>query len=369
MRFLSISSTSAISSIATMLIVFTSNPAAAGEVRVVQLPGSGIVPDAVVDNSGTVHVAYVDSTDLYYVKSTDGGSSFSAPVRVNSEPGTVLGGRYRGPDLDLGADGRLHVIWYNLGYQQGLPPEEWGVTYAQIDKSTGEVSGERNLNRRPSDNYSLAAHSTGAVAVIWTAGGMYLQSSDDNGDTFSEPVRVLPESVDPCECCATRTLFTSAGGLYVGYREKADNVRDMYLLSWPDALSGGKPDFRRKLLAVETWKIDLCPMTGSYLIPAPGGGVLAAWETRSKNRFASLDGPGREFKLQPSLVTEKGNYPVVLANDRGQLLVAWKWRNVLHWKLYDSPDDSDPESGSSEARTGDRPGGAVLADGDFLLIP
>ncbi len=345
------------------------NLGAAETVRVIQLPGSGIVPDAEIDNSGTVHVAYVDSANLYYVKSTDGGSSFSVPLKVNSEEGNVGGGTYRGPDLALGGNGVVHVVWYDNAYGLGLPRDQWGVHYARVDPAAGKVSGERNLNGRPSDNYSLAANSTGAVAVTWTAAGMYLQTSADNGDTFSEPVRVLPESVDPCECCATRTLFTADGGLYVIYRDKADNVRDMHLLSWPNAASGGSPAFSSLLLSVETWKIDLCPMTGSYLETTPDGSLLAAWETRSNNRFAIIDPSDLTFKAQPKLTTEKGNYPVALANDSGQVLTAWKWRNVLYWKLYGSPNDSDPESGSYEARTADRPGGVVLKDGTFLLFP
>ncbi len=345
------------------------NLGAAQAVRVIQLPGSGIVPDAVIDNSGTVHVAYLDSADLYYIKSTDGGKSFSTPVRVNSEPGNVSGGRYRGPDLDIGADGKLHVIWYNRGYEQGLPREQWGVTYARIDPATGKASGERNLNGRPSDNYSLAANSTGAVAVIWTAAGMYLQTSSDNGATFSEPVRVLPESVDPCECCATRALLTTDGGLYVIYREKADNVRDMHLLSWPNAASGGSPAFSSLQLSVETWKIELCPMTGSYLATTPDGSLLAAWETRSNNRFAIIETSDLTFKTQPKLATEKGNYPVALANESGQVLTAWKWRNMLHWKINGSTESDKPLTGFFEARTDDRPGAVALKDGTFLLFP
>lgn len=354
---------------AVICLLLTTVTVHAAAVKIASLPGNGFVPDAVVDEAGTVHVAYVDSTDLYYVKSTDGGDSFSTPVRVNAEPGTVLGGRYRGPDIDLGAGGSLHVVWYNLGYQLDWPTDRWGVIYARIDKGTGKVSGERNLNQKPSDNYSIAAHRSGAVAVIWTAGGMFLQSSDDNGRTFSDPVQVLPGSVDPCECCATRALFTAEGDFHVLYRDKAENIRDMNLLSWSGASDGGSPEFHRKHLAVETWKIDLCPMTGSYLYPSSGGGVLAAWETRANNRFASLGDSGREFATQPMLATEKGNFPVVLTNPAGQVLVAWKWSDTLYWKLYDSIQDRDPDTGSVEAPTDDRPGGVVLADGDFLLIP
>lgn len=359
-----------ICSVFLMLAVLLSlTTEACAEVRIAEVPGAGFAPDAVTDETGTIHVVYVDSTDLYYASSADGGRSFSTPVRINSEAGNVMGGRYRGPDLDMGADGSLHVVWYNRGYQLELPKNDWGVIFARIDAVTGKVSGERNLNNKPSDNYSLAAHSSGAITVIWTAAGMFIQSSSDNGVSFSEPEAVLPETVEPCECCATRALYSPDGTLYVIYRDKRDNMRDMYLLSWPDAAAGGSPEFSRLKLSVETWKIDLCPMTGSYLVPSPDGGLLATWETRSNNRFATLENSGLRFKAQPKLSTEKGNYPVVLINDGGQILTAWKWRNVLYWKVLDPVDGSELETGSFEARTNDRPGGVVLKDGKFLLLP
>jgi hypothetical protein len=352
-----------------MYSLATSQHAEVGPVRVVNVPGNGYAADAVIAPDGTAHIVYVDSTDLYYTSSRDGGQSFSAPLRVNSQEGNVLGGRFRGPDIDLGADGILHVIWYNLAYQLGLPQDQWGVIYARIDPATEKVSGERHLNARPSDNYSVAAHKSGTVAAVWTAEGLFLQLSRDNGLTFSDPVQVLPGEADPCECCATKVMFGEDGTLYVIYRDKAENIRDMHLLTWTGAISGGEPEFLNKLLSVESWKIDLCPMTGSSLAATPTGGVLAAWETRTRNRFASLDNTGSEFTLAPVLAVEKGNYPLVLTNPAGQILVAWKWRNELSWKLYHEAGDSDPENGTFTARTDDRPGGVTLPDGTFLLLP
>lgn len=339
----------------------------AADVRVADLPGNGFVPDALVDGEGVVHTAYVDSTDLFYATSADGGRTWSEPLQVNSEPGTVMGGRYRGPDIAAGADGLLQVIWYNRGYQLDLPKDRWGVEYARIDPSTGEVSGRRNLNRRPSDNYSIDATSSGNVAVIWTAGGMFLQHSTDNGGTFSDPVQVMPGTVDPCECCATRTIFTADGGLLVIYRDKAENIRDMHLLSRPPG--GGPDDFRRRLLSAEQWKIDLCPMTGTSLGTDADGNLLAAWETRSNVKFAALAAGGNEITAGAHLVADKGNYPVVLSNDAGEILVAWKWGRTLHWNVYESLSDDSPGTGSSPAPTDDRPAGVVLGDGTFLLIP
>ena len=91
------------------------------DVKVLPLQKGAIVPDAATDSAGNVHVAYVLGSDLFYVKSTDNGKSFTTPLRVNSVAGFVSGGMYRGPDIAVGAGGRVHVAWYNDAYAQQKP--------------------------------------------------------------------------------------------------------------------------------------------------------------------------------------------------------------------------------------------------------
>src|SRR5881296_763492 len=97
---------------AALLISFLNSLWGAERVRVVATPGNGAVPDAEVDQNGAVDVAYVSGQDAYYAHSGDNGDSFSTPLRINSEPGSVHPpNMYRGPDIAVGKDGRIHVIW------------------------------------------------------------------------------------------------------------------------------------------------------------------------------------------------------------------------------------------------------------------
>src|SRR5216117_1039701 len=119
----------------TLLALFNASCASAAErVQVLATPGNGQVPDAEVGPDGTIHVAYVSRDDAWYVKSTDAGKTFSAPIRINSDPGTVHPpNMYRGPDIAIGKNGRVHVIWYISAYQRKLPKDEWGVFYSYLD--------------------------------------------------------------------------------------------------------------------------------------------------------------------------------------------------------------------------------------------
>jgi hypothetical protein len=92
--------------------VVTANPV----VTLVRVPGNGIQPEAVVDRRGVLHVLYFAGEarggNLFYVRSSDSGVTFSSPIRVNSQEGSAIAtGTIRGGQLTLGRDGRIHVAW------------------------------------------------------------------------------------------------------------------------------------------------------------------------------------------------------------------------------------------------------------------
>ena len=96
-----------------------------GQVAVIATPNGGIQPQAVADDAGVVHLIYFKGEpaggDLFYVRGKPGTTGFSKPVRVNSQPGSVVAmGTIRGGQLALGRRGRLHVAWN--GSQQADPP-------------------------------------------------------------------------------------------------------------------------------------------------------------------------------------------------------------------------------------------------------
>ena len=344
-----------------LAILACAEPPQPASVRIIPVPNGGITPDAVVDDKGVVHLAYFRDDDVYYIRSEDNGQSFSESIRVNSEPETAQAGMFRGPDIDVAPDGRVHVVWYSNAFQRKLPPEEWGVHYASLGPSKAAFTPAQNLNHIPSDNYSIAANQ-GSVAVVWTADSLYVQTSKDDGRTFSEPEAV--GIADPCECCATKVYFSDTGDLYIAYREKADNIRDMHLL----VRRAGETSFNRSLLSQTSWQIDACPMSGSYLSEHEDGLVIG-WETKGQIFFGRTDTAGQLHESGETMVSEQGKYPVVLTTPDGATLVAWKQNTTLAWRMYDAEGNRLERQDTVSDISPHRPAGVVTSDGTVLLFP
>jgi hypothetical protein len=333
----------------------------AARIIVVPVPNRGLTPDAEIEPAGVIHLAYTLSNDVFYVRSPDDGASFSAPLRVNSEPNSSHSGMFRGPDLVLGKEGRPHVIWYSNGYQRKLPKDQWGVLFSYLNDGGTAFVPVRNLNRKPSDNYSVAANDEGRVAVFWMADGLFLQESKDNGVTFGEPRKIA--LADTCECCASRARFLPDGTLLCAYRDKQNNARDMFLL----AQRRSSDEFTREKLSVTPWQVNACPMTGTFISSSKGGAV-AAWETKGQVYFARCDSAGRKTAAPEVALGTRGKFPIALAAPDGTLLVSWKRVNAVEWQFFDSADRPIGAVQSAPGSNPHRHAAVVTKNGEFRIF-
>src|SRR2546429_5454186 len=62
--------------------------------------------------------------DIEYVPRAADGKDFSQPIRVNSEPESAVAiGTVRGPQIALGRNGRVYVIWFGSRERSGNAPD------------------------------------------------------------------------------------------------------------------------------------------------------------------------------------------------------------------------------------------------------
>ena len=255
--------------------------AAAGTaVELVKTPNGGIQPQAVADNRGTLHLIYFHGSagagDLFYVRRGKGESSFSAPVRVNSQPkSAIAAGTIRGGQLALGKGGRLHVVWngsssalpkgpLNPAMAADSPYNGTPLLYTRLNDSGTAFEPQRNLMQHTfalDGGASVAADRAGNVYVAWHAGSgtatgeeerrLWIARSRDDGRTFGRETAPWSEPAGACACCQVKVFADSRSSVYALYRAATRKVdRDMVLLT---SLDRGA-SFRGE--RIHPWKVD-----------------------------------------------------------------------------------------------------------------
>ena len=255
-------------------------------VDIARVPAGGVQPDVVVDAAKVLHLVYLAgdpaAADVVYTTSRDGGHTFAAPTRVNSQPGSAIAmGTIRGAQIALGRDGTIHVVWNGSNRAEPQPPVRGDqkpgmpLLYARAAGPGQPFAAQRNLmtsTRHLDGGASIAADGAGAVYVVWhgnaidgpegeQARRVWLARSTDDGRTFGSERAISPADTGTCGCCGVETAATGSN-VYVLYRGARDQVhRDVHALQ---SIDGGKTFTARSM---DRWEIGACPMSSMSILP------------------------------------------------------------------------------------------------------
>jgi hypothetical protein len=343
-------------------------------VTVLKTPDGGIQPQAVIDARGTIHLIYFKGEpaagDLFYVRREPGQESFTAPIKVNSQPGSAIAiGTIRGGQIALGKGGRVHVAWN--GSRSALPRPSAGGSPMLYSRSVAAPSAsafafepQRDLMTKTTDldgGGTVAADQEGHVYVAWhgrtedarrdeTGRRMWIARSADEGATFEPEASAVELDTGACGCCGTRSLADRRGNLYLMYRAATSGVeRDMYLLSSHD--HGAR--FQARSLG--PWRTGMCPMSSESMADAASA-VLAAWETNGQVFFTRVDRQSGAVQgpISPPGRAVSRKHPAVAASDSGETILIWTegtgWQKggALAWQVFDSSGQPKGKSGFLE---------------------
>lgn len=338
---------------------------AASRVTPIRVPGVTNAVKAQCGPDGTVHLLFDAEDGPQYASSRDGGITFSPPMTVVDAAARKPGLKFSSEDLAVDQDGRVHVAMSNNAWKLKLPQEEWGFYYARLTPGAKNFTPVRNINRKPSEGFSLAAGRGGAVTASFLSGKLFTMVSRDGGETFSAAAELNPDW-NPCDCCTTSVAFGTDGRSALLYREETDNERDIYVALWNPTRTTAPS---RSRVSGTPWKIAGCPMTYFAITPTPTG-YVTAWPTKGQVYFARLDQDGAV--LPPGEILTPGTSGMrkgllALAATDGVVLVAWKDKDILGWQLYDAKNRPQGQPGTAPS-PGNGAAGAMLQDGRFVLF-
>lgn len=182
---------------------------------------SGLKEDA----GGTIHMVFDDDTnnvrssDVYYSKSTDGGSTYSTPARVS--PSAPLGFN---STLALDSAGGIYAAWTGArpGQSSGLAvflskSTDQGSTFsAPVAMSSGSQSADLANIAVDKNGNVLATYLEFATSNL----RLFAARSSNGGASFSSPVQISQPS-ETLSGIGGPVAFDSTGSAYVVYSDLA----------------------------------------------------------------------------------------------------------------------------------------------------
>src|SRR6266581_9774573 len=113
----------ALLSLSFMMVVAGRASERANRVNVIRVPGDAKVVKSQLGADGAIHLLLDAENGPRYVKSTDAGVTFSAPMPIVDAALQKPGLKFQGEDLAVGKDGRVHVAMSKNAWKLKLPEE------------------------------------------------------------------------------------------------------------------------------------------------------------------------------------------------------------------------------------------------------
>jgi hypothetical protein len=263
-------------------------------------------PNVAIDkNSGKLYVVYIAKEEvghnLYLKTSTDGGKSFSNGILVNDKPGDVfLDGRVS-PNVAIGPQGQIYVLWVK---SDPAPELFMGVirslVFAHSTDGGNTFSPSINIaeNEQISGKsfHSLDVSSDGKIYVGWLDSPAALNEdgqiisddsrpstvrfarSTDGGNSFEQSIEV---DSNPCPCCNVHVLSESDRSVYISWRKIFENsdgttIRDMVVARSTD---GGMTFSNPSKISNDGFEFDGCVHVGAPMALDSKGRLHVVWYT------------------------------------------------------------------------------------------
>ena len=336
----------------------------AERVRVAAAPEGGSPMRAQCTPDGAIHLLYERNNEPFYVKSTDGGATFSTPVALVDDAAKKPGLEFSIWDMAQERMERSTLCSEITRGKLKLPKDQWGLFFTTLEPGAKSFAPLRNINHEPSEGFSIATDTKGNVALMWLKGKVMCALSRDGGKTFSPGAELNP-SYNPCPCCTTAATYGTNGNLEFIYREATNNDRDIFMVS---VTPNGQQN--RQRASTTLWSVNSCPMSYFNISPIKDG-YAAAWPTRGEVYFTRFSNDGKP--LPPGEIRTPGHTGmrctvVTMTNPSGETLVAWNDDGKLGWQIYDESGKAAGAAGSAPSR-GKGVAAVVGKDGGFIVFP
>jgi len=273
-------------------------------------------PTIAADPHGRAALTFVTrgpkGKDLWLCLSRDSGVTFSKPVRVNPEPGSVQSDSEGRPIAAYGPGGAFAIAWTEQSAAEGSSldlvvrasgdggntlgtPAVVNDEWRRLEEPGARWAARKWLRALEQRNEpirhglpALSFLADGSLFAAWlderhfmireaddSAFELFCAVSPDGGQTW--PLNSLV-SENVSASCRPDAVSDAAGRVAVAYRSSADGVRDPALAV---SLDGGRSFALDTVISADHWFLEECPQDGPALTFNRAGGGHYAWRTRA----------------------------------------------------------------------------------------
>jgi hypothetical protein len=197
----------------------------AGTKRLTWNSGSSENPEAATDSNNHIHVVWQDSTpgndEIFYRRSTDGGSTWTSAKRVTWNSGSSYE-----PAITIDANNHIHVIWYD-------DTPVYAEIYYTKSTNGGSSWSTKRLTWVPAYSYlpDITTDTNNNIYVVWAdrrKGNyeIYFKKSTDAGATWWTCKRLTWTSENSGVPAVTTD---SNNNIFVAYTDLTPGVNEVFL--------------------------------------------------------------------------------------------------------------------------------------------
>lgn len=270
--------------------------------------------------------------------SVDMGKSWSAPQHIAQEPVAARGDER--PKVAFGANGEIYVLYTrpapgfknpHIGDIRFVRSTDGGETFSE------PVTVHANRDVIVHAFGSMIVDKAGNIYLAWIDGrnreaakakqepyagnALYYAVSTDSGKTFKGDYKIADQT---CECCRVSLALNEHGHAVVMWRHIfAPNIRDHALA---ELKLEGRPGALIRA-TFDDWRIDACPHHGPSVVYAPDGKRHQVW-------FNGKEGAGGGVQYAATTANGKLGKPVSLGSAQAshadvavhgkQVAIVWK---------------------------------------------
>ncbi len=154
--------------------------------RLTFTPGSSYRPVIAIDSANNIHVVWHDASpgnrEIYHMKSTDGGTTWTLPQRL-----TWTSGASYDPAMAIDSNDNIYIVWYDD------TPGSWEVYYKKSTDGGATWTWAERITFSSGNSYrpTIATDSANNIHVVWfddSSGNydIYYKNSTDGGATWSD---------------------------------------------------------------------------------------------------------------------------------------------------------------------------------------